>query len=170
MESDQIHAFLTALGNRYPRPAQLYLLGGSALCLLGSPRPTLDIDYVGDDLKKDDLQNLMEEIAREMELDVEAVPISRFIPIPHGEEKRSLHFGAFGTIEVYIFDPISIALSKVERGFDTDLDDVAFLIQRGYIGFDELERITQAALIQARKFDMNPAEVLAHLQELKDRL
>ena len=52
MESDQIRAFLSALGNRYSRPAQLYLLGGSALCLLGSPRPTVDIDYVGDDLKR----------------------------------------------------------------------------------------------------------------------
>ncbi len=31
MESDQIHAFLTVLGNRHPRSAKLYLLG--------SPRP-----------------------------------------------------------------------------------------------------------------------------------
>jgi len=170
MESDQIRAFLTVLGNRYPRSAKLYLLGGSALCLLGSPRPTVDIDYVGDDLKKDGLQNTMAEVAREMDLDVEAVPIARFIPVPAGETERSLHLGTFGKINVYVFDPYSIALSKVDRGFDTDLDDVIFLIQHRFIELEELARITHAALAHARKFDMHPAEVLEHLQELKDRL
>ena len=40
-----LRLFLQRLGARYPRPATLYLLGGSALCLLGSPRVTLDVDY-----------------------------------------------------------------------------------------------------------------------------
>lgn len=40
----QIRAWLTEVGNRYPQPATLLLLGGSALCLLGSPRATVDID------------------------------------------------------------------------------------------------------------------------------
>ena len=53
--SDQIHAFLTELGSRYGHRATLLLLGGSALCLLGSERATLDIDYVGNDIHKDEL-------------------------------------------------------------------------------------------------------------------
>jgi len=32
----QIRAFLTEVGQRYQQPAMLLLLGGSALCLLGS--------------------------------------------------------------------------------------------------------------------------------------
>jgi hypothetical protein len=170
MKTNQIQIFLKNLGKRYPTAAQLYLLGGSALCLLGSPRPTIDIDFVADDLKKDDLQYAMEEIASEMGLTVEAVPIDRFIPIPHGSDKRNLHFGRFGKIDVYIFDPYSIALSKVDRGFDTDLDDIAFLVKKGHVDFKKLEHITQEALSQASKFDMDPTEVLAHLEELKTRL
>jgi len=170
MESDQIHAFLTALGDRYPYSAKLVLLGGSALCLLGSPRPTLDIDYVGDDLKKNDLQKTMEELASQMGLDVEAVPIDRFIPLPLGGQKRNLHVDNFGKIEVSILDPYSIALSKIDRGFDTDLDDIVFLIQRGFVETAKLEHILQDALHQAREFDMNPSEILAHLQEVKTRL
>jgi len=54
------------LGKRYAREATLLLLGGSALCLLGSPRPTLDIDYVGDDLNKNELQQLIDLGAFEM--------------------------------------------------------------------------------------------------------
>ena len=37
----EVLAFLKRLGASYPRPATLYLLGGGALCLLGSPRRTL---------------------------------------------------------------------------------------------------------------------------------
>lgn len=44
---NQIIALFTEVGQRHQQPATLLLLGGSALCLLGSPRPTLDIDYVG---------------------------------------------------------------------------------------------------------------------------
>ena len=170
METDRIQAFLKALGVRYPYSAQLYLLGGSALCLLGSPRPTLDIDYVGDDLKKDALQRIMEEVAGEMGLDVEAVPIERFIPVPDNKSERSVSVGKFGKIDVYIFDPYSIALSKTDRGFDTDLDDIVFLIRRGFVEFKKLKLIVQDALVQAREYDLDRANVLAHLQELEMRL
>lgn len=43
--SPEIQDFLQQLGARYPGTGTLYLLGGSALCLLGSTRRTLDIDY-----------------------------------------------------------------------------------------------------------------------------
>lgn len=43
-----LNAFLQRLGERYPHPASLYLLGGSALCLLGSPRTTVDVDQALD--------------------------------------------------------------------------------------------------------------------------
>jgi hypothetical protein len=112
----------------------------------------------------------MEDTGREMGLDVEAVPIDRFIPIPHNENKRNLYIGRFGKIDVYIFDPYAIALSKIDRGFDTDLDDVVFLIKHKYVDIEELEQVINDALPHAHKFDMNPNEVLAHFQVLKDRL
>ena len=40
-----LQQFLKKLGEQFPHPAKFYLLGGSALCLLGSPRETLDVDY-----------------------------------------------------------------------------------------------------------------------------
>lgn len=81
---ETILAFLVELGRRYPRPTELLLLGGSALCLLGSPRPTLDIDYVGDDLSKTELQQSIDQVAKEMGIEVEAVPIA-------GVERQTHH-------------------------------------------------------------------------------
>lgn len=42
----KILEFMQRLGERYAGSATLLLLGGSALCLLGNPRRTLDIDYL----------------------------------------------------------------------------------------------------------------------------
>ena len=67
MNKELIQEFLARLGSRYPKQATLYLLGGSALILLGSSRDTLNIDYVGNDMQKDDFQILIEEIAAELE-------------------------------------------------------------------------------------------------------
>ena len=164
-----IQDFLQQLGARYPKPATLHLLGGSALILLGSSRETLDIDYVGDDLQKDNFQLVIEEVANELGLDTEPVPIERFVPLPEGNEQRGIHIGQFGNVDVFIFDPYSIALSKLDRGSDRDLDDIVFLIQHNQISAVELEHILADALPQAGKFDFNP-DILAHLQELKKRL
>ena len=96
---------------------------------------------MGDDQNKNELQKQIDQIAHEVGIYVEAVPLERFIPLPENAILRSLYIGTFGKVEVFIFDPYSIAFSKVDRGFDTDLDDVAFLLQRELIEISELERL-----------------------------
>jgi hypothetical protein len=169
MSRQNIQEFLERLGGRCSKGANLYLLGGSALILLGSSRDTLDIDYVGDDIQKDDFQIAIEEIAGELALEAEAVPIDRFIPLPEGSEQRKIHIGQFGNVNAYIFDPYAIAFSKLDRGMDVDLEDIVFLIRRNHINLQELENILQNALSKAGKFDLHP-DIFAHLQELKSRL
>lgn len=169
VDNTEIQSILKTLGERVPPASRLILVGGSALALLGSPRMTIDIDFVGDDVHPSELHRTIVQIARDLRIHVEPVPIERFIPLPKGSAERSIRIGQFGNLEVYVADPYSIALSKLDRGFDTDLDDIVFLVQHYHVTLEELERITQNALSQARKFDFNP-EILAHLQELKNRL
>ena len=169
MDNAEIQSVLQSLGERLPSTFPLVLVGGSALALLGSPRPTIDIDFVGDDVNPSKLHRTIMEIAGELNIDLEPVPIERFIPLPEGSDKRRIYIGQFGNMNVYVADPYSIALSKLDRGFDTDLDDIVFLIQQNYVVLRELEQITRNALAQARKFDFNP-EILEHLKELKSRL
>lgn len=63
----------------------------------------------------------------------------------------------------------SIALSKLDRGFDTDFDDIIFLIQQNLVSLNELERITRDALPHAREYDFH-LDILDHLKELKNRI
>lgn len=169
MDNSEIKSLLQTLGERVPPGSQLILIGGGALALLGSPRLTIDIDFVGDDVHPSEFHRFIMQIAKELKIDVEPVPLDRFVPMPMGSTERQIRIGQFGNLEIYVADPYSIALSKLDRGFDTDFEDIIFLIQQNHISLNELERITRDALPHARKYDFHP-DILDHLRELKNRV
>ena len=169
MDNSEIKSLLQSLGERVPPGSQLILIGGGALALLGSPRLTIDIDFVGDDVHPSEFHRFIMQIAKELRIDVEPVPLDRFVPLPTGSTERQIHIGQFGNLEIYVADPYGIALSKLDRGFDTDFDDIIFLIQQNLISLKELERIMRDALPYARKYDLD-ADIQNHLKELKNRI
>jgi hypothetical protein len=165
----EVQAFLQRLGERYPHPVKLYLLGGSALCLLGSPRRTLDIDYTTEapSAAGTQLQTAIDTLATEMRLELEAVPIAEFIPLPDDAHTRHRWVGQFGGLAVYIYDPYSIALSKVARGFEADLEDVLFLLRQNLIDLEQLTTYVTAALPTAWDFDIDPQEMQQHMAAVR---
>ena len=58
MDNTQIQSILQLLGERVPPLSRLYLVGGGALVLLGSPRLTIDIDFVGDDISPSEFHKI----------------------------------------------------------------------------------------------------------------
>jgi hypothetical protein len=164
--------FFTRLGRRSEIPARLYLLGGSALCLLGSPRTTIDVDLDLELPLQDEaqLEALINELAQEMRLDVERVPLAEFAPLAPDADKRHRFLGSFGPIDVYIFDLYSMALSKIARGFESDLEDVIFLLSQELIHVDTLRSAFLSALPNARRVDVDPREFQAYFDELMKRL
>jgi hypothetical protein len=164
-----LETFLNKLGDRIAKPATLYLLGGSALCLLGSPRETLDVDYALETGTKE-IEKAINALAAELKMDLEAVPLAEFIPLPPDPKSRRLLFGRYGQLDVYIFDLYSIALSKIARGFESDLEDVQFLLDQNLIALRELEGYFQTVLPDAPRTDIDPQEFQAYFDELKKRL
>jgi hypothetical protein len=106
---------------------------------------------------------------RYQKIDAEPVPLDRFVPLPTGSTKCQIRIGQFGNLEIYFADPYSIALSKLDRGFDTDFEDIIFLIQLNLVSLNELERIMRDALPRAREYDLHP-DILDYLKELKNRI
>jgi len=115
--SEVVFKFLQQLGENYSGKMTFYLLGGSALCLLGSPRETLDIDYSTelDAVNLNEFKVVINSVATKLKLDVEPVPLAEFIPFPPESGNRRRFIGNYGNIEVYIFDLYTIALSKIAR-------------------------------------------------------
>jgi hypothetical protein len=168
----KIEEFLQKLGAQCPQTTALYLLGGTALYLLGSTRPTKDIDYVGNDLPshQDPFASLIQQIARELQISVEAVPIEGFLPVPDGNTERHIHLNTFGFLATYIYDPYTIALSKIDRGFETDLQDVQFLVTQGYVDLPLLEQQATMLESQAAPYLIDVAIFRRHLDTLKKLL
>ena len=65
MDNIQIQSILQVLGERVPPSSRLYLVGGGALAMLGSPRLTIDIDFWGDDISPSELRKTILQIAKE---------------------------------------------------------------------------------------------------------
>lgn len=163
--------FFEQLGQRAVKPARLYLLGGSALCLLGSPRTTVDVDLdlelpVEDEAQ---LEAMLNELAQEMRLDVELVPLAEFAPLAPDADKRHRFLGSYGPIDVYIFDLYSIALSKIARGFESDLEDVIFLLSQSLIYFDTLRSAFISVLPNVRRAAIDPREFQVYFDEITRR-
>jgi len=164
----EIELFLHHLGERYTDPVDLYLLGGSALCFLGSPRRTVDIDYtVSSQENGKSLVAAIDLLANEMQLELEFVPIEEFIPLPADNELHHQLLGQFGKVSVYVYDPYAIALSKLARGFESDLQDVLFLLRQKIVTLDELTRYVDGALPHAWDFEIDPAELQLYFSEVK---
>lgn len=167
-----LQQFLRHVGETFGAEGDLYLLGGSALCLLGNPRTTIDVDYtLGPGMQTGgSLETTISEVAAAMGIDAERVPIAEFVPLPPGAHERRRLIGRFGQLTVYVFDPYTIALSKIARGFEADLEDVMFMLHAGLIDFTELESHFYAVLPEAPRADIIPDEFCDYFQEVARRL
>ena len=164
-----LEQLLQRIGERAPHPAVLYLLGGSALCLLGSPRETLDVDYSIEGASPK-FEQILKELASELHLDLELVPLNEFVPLPSEAERRRRFVGRYGMVDVYIFDLYSIALSKIARGFESDLEDVEFLLREKLIDWKELEGYFDDVLPRADSADIDQQEFAAYFNTLRKRI
>lgn len=167
-----VQRFLAALGSRIRTPSDLFLVGGGALCLLGSARFTQDLDFVGPapPAPDDEFTRTIHALAEELAIDVESVPIQLFAPIPAGAEMRHRLVGTFGSLRVLVFDPYTIALSKLDRGLEADLQDVEFLARAGLIELDQLVQMASDAARFATEFDLDVPGMLSRLAALLNRL
>jgi len=167
-DETRIFAFLRALGRAARNETRLYLTGGATAVLEGWRASTVDIDLR---LEPDD-DELLREIPRlkeQLGINVELVSPGDFIPELPGWRDRSRHVRREGLIDVYNLDPYSQALSKIERGFDQDVEDVRAMLDRRLI---EPERLRELfASIQPELFRypaIDPASFAKRLDRLLD--
>jgi hypothetical protein len=132
--SQRIERFLRGLGRRYHGTGRLYLAGGAQMVYAGFRAQTEAIDYTIR-LESDHQQFVaaVRSLIRDLNLSVEPAFPGDFIPLPRGWEERSRFVGRYGRLDVFVFDPISTALAKIERGSTRDIQDALALVQRGYV-------------------------------------
>lgn len=164
VDASRLERFLSTLGRHATSPATVYLVGGSSAVAAGWRRTTRDIDlYVEDDALMRLLPALKEELATSVEL---ASPLD-FVPELPGWRDRSRFVRTEGHLTVRDFDFYSQALSKLERGFEQDQDDVRAMIDRGLVDPVRLHELFDQVSDQLYRY---PAVDAAHLRRAVNRL
>lgn len=159
---DQLAEFFARLSQRHPESAKIYLFGGSALLMIGGRRITANVDYTIDS-SANALRRAISEIGAEMGLDIEESAPAQFMPLPGGVETRHKLIGQYGQLDVYVFDPYSIAAMKLDRAFERDIEDVRFLLSTGAIDLNFLETCVEDV---ARRYD-EPIKLRQNFAEMK---
>jgi hypothetical protein len=132
VDSDRIRAFAREVGRHARRETKLYLTGGATAVLHGWRDMTVDIDvrFEPDD---DEIFRAIAGLKDRLDLNVEFASPPDFIPELPGWRDRSPFLFREGKVDVHEFDFYSQALSKIERGFDHDLADVAAMFRDGLV-------------------------------------
>jgi hypothetical protein len=132
-----LERFMVELGRAAQRPVKIYFTGGATAILHGWRQTTIDLDIkLSPD--SDDLLRVVPRLKEKLEINVELAAPDNFIPPLPGWQERSLFICQEGSVGFYHYDPYAQALSKLERGHATDLDDVASMLKDGLIETNEL--------------------------------
>jgi hypothetical protein len=131
-DEPRIRTLARQLGRVARAPVRIYLTGGSTAVLEGWRETTIDVDLRFEP-ETDEMLRELPALKERLEVNIELVSPPDFIPeLPGWRERSPLAFRE-GNVEVRHFDFYSQALSKIERGFTHDLDDVSTMIERGLV-------------------------------------
>ena len=111
-------------------------MGGTTLVYEGLRQQTLDIDisFEVDDQDRSAFVGSIARLARAALSQYQrGLPPPTSSRSPAGFRERSPFLGRYGQLEVFHFDLYSTALSKIERGTESDFDDVLSLLRSGRI-------------------------------------
>jgi hypothetical protein len=132
-----IEAFFGALGREVRAPHTVYLAGGGSAVLIGWRASTIDID-VRAEPDSDELLRAISRLKYRLDVNVELAGPLDFLPAPPGWRDRSPLIATAGAVAFRHTDFRAQALAKLERGFDSDRDDVAAMLARGLVSAAEL--------------------------------
>ena len=141
--ADQLQAFMKALAAQARVASRVYLVGGASSVLLGWRNSTIDID-----LKiipeTDEIFRSLPRLKEQLHLNIELASPDDFIPELPGWQQRSRFIQQEGSLSFYHYDFYAQALSKIERGHEIDLKDVAHLFKARLIEPDRLQELFSA--------------------------
>lgn len=138
---ERLEKFLAALGARVRHPARVILTGGASMLRRGLRGETVDVDlvYEVDPRFDTEIALAIRDLKNDLDINVELAEPGQFIPVPRGRRARFDDGGRYGDIDVYLDDPYTIALSKLDRGSESDLRDVRLLVSAKLVDLAELE-------------------------------
>lgn len=151
LTKDKLLTFLDRLGASARTPGACFITGGGSALLLGWRDTTIDID-VKFDPEPAGVFDAIPGLKRALHINVELAAPSDFLPPLEQWRERSKFIGKYGPLEVYHYDFVSQALSKLERGHAKDLLDVTEMLHRKLATPEQLLAHTDAIRPEIKRY------------------
>ncbi len=132
VDAERVRALARLLSAAVAEDSTLYLTGGATAVMEGWRASTVDVDVLLEP-ESDEILRRISAAKEELDVNIELAAPPHFIPELSGWRERSPFVLQEGRLTVRHFDPYSQALSKIERGFEQDLGDVAEMVSRGMV-------------------------------------
>jgi len=144
----------------------MYLTGGATAVLEGWRESTVDID-VRFEPDGDSALLKIKELKETLGINIElASPLDFLPPLPDWRARSPFRFRE-GDLEVFDFDPYSQTLSKLERGFELDLEDVQSMVRSGQVEPTKLRELFDAVEPELYRFPaVDPSGLRAAVESL----
>jgi len=143
VDRDRLRELARRLGAIARTPTILYLTGGATAVLEGWRASTVDVD-VRFEPDTDELLRVLPKLKEDLAINIELASPPDFIPELPGWRERSPLIFQEGNVQVRHFDFYSQVLSKIERGFNQDLQDVRSMLEQGLVDPDRLRELFAA--------------------------
>jgi hypothetical protein len=165
-DAERVRRLAAELGRTVPAGTKMYLTGGATAVLEGWRDSTVDIDVRFEPDSDAPLRRIAE-LKEQLAVNVELASPLDFLPELPGWRDRSRFRFREGNLEVFDFDLYSQALSKLERGFELDLEDVESMVRSGEIETGKLLELYEAVESELFRFPaVDPAKLRISVESL----
>lgn len=134
---------MRALGEEASHESRVYFTGGVSAVLMGWRLTTIDLDMEIVP-ERDELLRALPALKERLEINVELVSPSHFIPPVPGWAERSPFITREGLVAFHHYDFYAQALAKIERGHEQDQSDVAAMLSQRLVEPDRLRSLYEA--------------------------
>jgi hypothetical protein len=148
---EKLLEFLARLGASARTPGACFITGGSSAILLGWRESTIEVDLKFDP-EPAGVFDAMPALKKELCINIELSSPEDFIPPLDKWRERSRYIGSYGKLQVYHYDFVSQALSKLERGHAKDLLDVTEMLRLKLFKTQDLLAHTEAVRPRLKRY------------------
>ena len=162
IDRSTLMTFLTRLSASYSRPCRLYLVGEAALLWEGWRERIRRLVFAAEVASGDRaiLDAVLNALGAELGIEILEESPGDVIPLPAGQAARARSAGRIGALELYHFDPYSVAFRLIARGDEDDYHTVLAFLACGWLTVEEMNLLLSDTLpkFTSETIQQDPAE------------
>jgi hypothetical protein len=155
----RIRNFLSRLGTAFHAEGRIYLTGDTAL-VYGGLRPAVEeiaLAYMVAPVRRGPFLREVQRLAEQLQVNVREDSPAEEVPLPAGAAARARPAGRFGQLELFLFDPYSVALAKLAAASDDGVADVRAMRDAGWLDAAMLGELVEESLRRYQPTDRQVA-------------